>query len=117
MEYRATCEKAMTIDPKIRFATICDMNGRVAHSEHRQGTSNLLNPDESKKSLQQAVNAWKNRNEFAGKIGHGKYVLAVYEKIKRITMPLNNELLLYITTDADADHETIINKALKLRQQ
>ena len=117
MEYRATCEKAMAIDPKIRFATICDMNGRIAHTEHRANTSNLLSPDESKKSLQQAVNAWKTRNEFASKIGEGRYVLAVYEKIKRITMPLNDELLLYITTDADADHETIVNKALKLREQ
>ena len=117
MEYRATCEKAMAIDPKIRFATICDMNGRVAHSEHRQGINNLLSPDESKKSLQQAVSAWKNRNEFAGKIGHGKYVLAVYEKIKRITMPLNDDLLLYITTDADADHEAIVNNALRLKER
>jgi len=117
MEYRATCEKAIAIDPKIRFATICDMNGRVAHTEHRANISNLLSPDESKKSLQQAVNAWKSRNEFASKIGDGKYVLAVYEKIKRITMPLSDDLLLYITTDADADHENIINGALKLRQQ
>ena len=116
MEYRATCEKAMAIDPKIRFATICDMNGRIAHTEHRANISNLLSPDESKKSLQQAVNAWKSRNEFASKIGGGRYVLAVYEKIKRITMPLNNELLLYLTTDADADHEAIINKALNLKQ-
>ena len=106
----------MAIDPKIRFATICDMNGRIAHTEHRENLSNLLSPDESKKSLQQAVNAWKSRNEFASKIGAGRYVLAVYEKIKRITMPLNNDLLLYLTTDSDADHEAIIEKALKLKQ-
>lgn len=105
------------MDPKIRFATICDMNGRIGHSEHRENVTNLLSPDESKKSLQQAVNAWKSRNEFASKIGEGKYVLAVYDKIKRITMPLNNELLLYLTIDADANHEAIIEKALKLKQE
>jgi hypothetical protein len=116
MEYRATCEKAIRIDPKIRFATICDMNGRIAHTEHRANITNLLSPDESKRSLLQAVNAWKNRNEFASKIGEGKYALAVYEKVKRITIPLNNELLLYLTTDSDANHEAIIEKALRLKQ-
>ena len=35
-----------------------------------------------------AVSAWKTRSQLANKIGKGKYVLAEYEKIKRITMPL-----------------------------
>jgi hypothetical protein len=44
------------------------------------------------------------------------YVLAVYEKIKRITMPLDDEHLLYITTEVNANHDKIIEKALKLKQ-
>ena len=50
-----------------------------------------------------AVNAWKTRSQLANKIGKGHFVLAEYDKIKRITMPLG-EHLLYITTDVDADH-------------
>jgi adenine specific DNA methylase Mod len=38
-------------------------------------------------------------------IGKGKYVLAEYEKIKRITMPLNDEHLLYITTEPEANRK------------
>jgi hypothetical protein len=41
----------MEIDPKIRFATIFDMNGNVLFSAHREGVQNLLSPEESKKSL------------------------------------------------------------------
>lgn len=106
----------MKIDPKVRFATIFDMNGKILYSAHRDGVTNLLSPEENKKSLDQAVNAWKNRNEFADKLGKGKYVLAAYEKIKRITMPLDEEHFLYITTESDANHDYIIEKALKLKQ-
>jgi prefoldin subunit 5 len=70
----------------------------------------LLTPEESKKSLDLAVKAWKTRSELAPKIGKGKYVLAEYEKIKRITMPLGENYILYITTEVEADDRGIIDK-------
>jgi hypothetical protein len=73
-----------------------------------------LSPQESKKSLQLAVDAWKTRSELAPKIGKGKYVLAEYEKIKRITMPLGDRHLLYVTTEVDSDHSGVINKITRL---
>jgi hypothetical protein len=63
----------------------------------------VLTPDESKKSLELAVNAWKTLSELAPKIGKGKYVLAEHEKIKRITMPLGDNHLLYVTTEIDGN--------------
>ena len=105
----------MAIDQKIRFATILDNDGNIKYNGHRKGIHNLLNPDESKKSLQQAVNTWKVRNEFASKIGEGIYVLAAYKKIKRITLPFNDHLL-YVTTDQDANHDEIIGKLTNLKQ-
>jgi len=113
MDYRKLYQDIMKLDPKIRLVTICDIGGRVMYSEHREGVRNLLTPEESKKSLELAVNAWKTRSELATKIGKGKYVLAEYEKIKRITMPLGQDNdddnhLLYITTEPEADHTNII---------
>ncbi|MGH9986329.1 MAG: DUF6659 family protein [Nitrososphaeraceae archaeon] len=99
MEYKSIYDEIMNLDPKIRMVTICDLNGKIMHSDHRQGVTNLLTPVESKRSLELAVNAWKTRSEIASKIGKGKYVLAEYEKIKRITMPLNDNHLLYVTTE------------------
>ena len=84
------------------------------HSGHRQGVTNLLTPEESKKSLDLAINAWKTRSELAPKIGKGKYVLAEYEKIKRITMPLGDDHILYITTEVQADDRGIIDRARRL---
>ena len=75
---------------------------------------NLLTPEESRKSLEMAVKGWKTRSELASKIGKGKYVLAEYEKVKRITMPLGDNHLLYITTEVTADHDKIINGIRKI---
>ena len=115
MDYKRIYDDIMNTDPKIRLVTICDSNGKIMHSEHREGVQNLLSPEESKKSLELAVNSWKTRNTLAPKIGKGKYVLAEYEKIKRITMPLGDEHLLYITTEPEADHLRIIERASTLK--
>jgi hypothetical protein len=53
---------------------------------------------------------------ITAKIGKGKYAMAEYEKIKRITVPLESDHLLLVTTEVEADHRTIINNVLKLVQ-
>jgi hypothetical protein len=116
MDYKRIYEDIMNSDPKIRLVTICDSNGKIMYSDHRRGVQNLLSPEESKKSLELAVNSWKTRTTLAPKIGKGKYVLAEYEKLKRITMPLGDEQhLLYITTEPEADHSKIIDTVMTLK--
>lgn len=115
MIYKSIFDKVLGIDPKIRFATIFDMNGNVLFSVHREGVKSLLTPEESQRSLQLAIKAWMSRNEVSDKIGKGKYALVEYEKLKRITLPLDSENILYITTDVEADHAKIITKALRLK--
>jgi hypothetical protein len=114
MDYKQFYEEMMKFDPKIRLITICDTNGKIVLSDHRQGVQNLLSPEESKKSLELAINAWKIRNELAPKIGKGRYVLAEYEKIKRITMPLGDNHVLYMTTEVASDHARIMDKVRTL---
>jgi hypothetical protein len=104
----------VNINPNIRLVTICDAEGKMMYSRHRQGVKNLLSTEESKESLGMAMTAWKIRTKLAPKIGKGKYVLAEYEKIKRITMPFGDDLLLYVTTEPEANHSNIINRIRKL---
>jgi hypothetical protein len=117
MDYQKLQVDIMNIDPKIRLVTICDINGKVMFSDHRQGVKNLLSTEESKESLELAANSWKIRSKLAPKIGKGKYVLAEYEKIKRITIPLGDNHLLYITTEPEADHLNIINRIHSLEAE
>jgi hypothetical protein len=107
VDYESLHQQIMDLDLSI---TICTNDGQIMYSDHREGVINLLTPEESKKSLELAINAWKIRSELAPKIGKGKYVLAEYERIKRITMPLSdNKHLVYMTTEIPSNHEKIIN--------
>ena len=113
IDYGRICKDIISLDPNIRLVTICGLNGIIMYSQHREGVKNLLIPEESKKSLELAINSWKVRTKLANKIGKGKYVLAVYEKIKRITMPLGDKYLLYVTTEVEADHFKVIRGLTK----
>jgi len=108
-------EKALKISPEIKFATVCNLLGEVMYSDHRSGVKNLLSKKERLKSIESASRAWSLRNEFASKIGKGEFVLAQYGKIKRIVIPLGKAYLLFMTTTKKADHNKIINKAIKLK--
>jgi hypothetical protein len=104
----------VNIDPRIRLVTICDSKGNVMLSRHRSGVQNLLDKKQSKKSLDLAMDSWRERSDISQQIGKGKYVLAEYEKIKRITLPFGENLLLYLTTEVDADHTKILEKIHRL---
>jgi hypothetical protein len=97
MDYQDIHQKIMNLDPNIRLVAIYDTNENIRFSDHRAGVKNLLSPDESKRSLEMAISAWKEQGKLAPKIGKGRYVLAEYEKIKLITMPCLLETTIYYT--------------------
>src|ERR671938_1447094 len=105
MDYSELCKDIMNLDSKIRFAGICDETGEIRYGGQREGIKNLLSPEETKKSNLQALARWGLRNSLSPKIGKGKYSMAEYEKLKRITFPLEKSELLLVTTEVDANHK------------
>jgi hypothetical protein len=114
MDYDKLCKDILRLAPDIRFAGVCDETGEIRYGGHREDVTNLLSSDETKRSNLQALARWGLRNSLASKIGRGKYAMAEYEKIKRITFPLENHHLLLITTEIGADHTKIIDGVLQL---
>jgi hypothetical protein len=114
MDYNKVCKDILNLDPKIRFTGICDETGETKYGGQRKGVQNLLSLEETKRSNLQALARWGLRNALASKVGKGRYAMAEYEKVKRITIPLENNHLLLITTEVEADHGRIIGNVLKL---
>ena len=114
MDYDNLCKEILEQDVNIRFAGVCDDTGQIRYGGQRQGVNNLLSSEETKRSNLQALVRWSLRNSLAPKIGNGRYAMAEYEKIKRITFPLENFHLLLITTEVKADHGKIIDKVLDM---
>lgn len=109
MTIQKILDNVLKTDHHIRYATICDMEGNELGTTIREGVTPLLNDEEHKETLQYAVSAWKTRGKFAPKIGKGKYVLAVYENLRRLTMPLGNKHMLLITWGPDGGTQDIVN--------
>ncbi|HEU4444346.1 MAG TPA: hypothetical protein VFR94_06725 [Nitrososphaeraceae archaeon] len=114
MDYDNLCKEILALDQNIRFAGVSDETGEIRYGGQRQGVINLLSSEETKRSNLQALARWSLRNSLAPKIGKGRYAMAEYEKIKRITFPLEDFHLLLITTEISANHEKIIDKVLTM---
>ncbi len=117
MDYDKICKDIFNLDQKIRFAGICDDTGETRYGGMREGLTSLLSPEETQKSVQLAIGRWGLRDALTPKTGRAKYAMAEYDKIKRVTLPLNDEYLLLVSMDVESDHNRIIDGILKLIKQ
>src|SRR5919112_6248226 len=109
MDYGSLCKDILDLDQNIRFAGVSDETGEIRYGGQRQGVSNLLSSEETKRSNLQALARWALRNALSPKVGKGRYAMAEYEKVKRITIPLkDNSFLILVTTEVNADHSRTI---------
>jgi predicted secreted acid phosphatase len=115
MEVTTLAKKILQTSKAIRYVSIVSLTGKLLISAHRKTVKTTLSKSESKQSLIMAARAWKQRKNLAKKIGRCKYVLAEYDRVKRITLPAGKNHLIYITTDPKANHTSIINKVRKFR--
>lgn len=117
MDFVKLCENVLDLDPMIRFVTIFDMKGKIIQSKHREGLTSILNKKESKKSVNEILTSNKTHSELSNKYGKEEYSISVFDKIVRMTTPLDKKHILYVTTYVDIDPFTIIKKLTKLLQK
>lgn len=101
MGYEKLLERIMDSDPNIRHCLVADTEGNIVETRHREGVVNFLSPDETAASLRRAATAWKGRKALAGKIGPGLYAVAAFEKITRVTFPLGDEHLIFVSLGSE----------------
>jgi len=102
MNFENLLKRIMDSDSNIRHSLITDSEGNVLEVSHRDGVTNYLSPEETKESLKRAANAWKGRKTLSSKIGDGLYAVAAFEKITRMTFPLGNDNLIFVSLGSDA---------------
>ncbi|MCE2614714.1 MAG: hypothetical protein LVO36_02285 [Nitrosopumilus sp. (ex Thoosa mismalolli)] len=87
--------------PSSRIAIICDQNGNILWNSIRDDTNSYLTVEETKESLKRSIESWNKRDNLSEKIGKGKYAIVAYDKIKRITVPLPNNHLLFVSLEGE----------------
>jgi hypothetical protein len=114
MDYEKLCNDVLSLDVKVRFVGVCNNTGEIKNGGHKEGIKSILTDEEIKKSNLISLQRWRLHNTLADRIGKARYAMEEYEKVKQITMPLEDEHLLLISTEVDADHGKIIESAIQL---
>ena len=114
MDYQKLCHDVLDLDPKVRFVGICDNTGEIKNGGLREGVQSFLTDDEIKKANLITLERWRLHNTLADRIGKARYAMEEYEKVKQITMPLQDEHLLLISTEVDDEHGKIRESAIQL---
>ncbi len=101
MTFKQLLQRIMDSDVNIRHSIVADAEGNIITVNHRDGVTNYLSEEETVASLKRAASAWKARKQLSPKIGMGVYVVAVFEKITRITFPLGANNLLFVSMGSE----------------
>ena len=114
MDFEKLYSDILNLDSSIRYAAIQNNTGVKIAGGFRSKVAPILSEEELQMMHYYASQRWQTRKNIEHKIGPAKYALAEYDKIKRITFPIDEKHLLMITTEIDADHTSIIKKILEL---
>ena len=111
------CSRIIESDKTIRFVGIVNKMGNPLISRYRSGLTPLLTPSEIEMYAMQTVLRMNTRKDYELKLGKPIYSFTLYEKIKRVSITLENKEypILMASFDLEADHDNIIvNKILPL---
>jgi hypothetical protein len=111
------CSRIIESDKAIRFVGISNKMGNQIISRYRAGLTPLLTPKEIEMYAIQSVLRMNTRKDFESKLGKPIYSFTLYQKLKRVTVTLENKEypILLASFDIEADHDNIIvNKLLPM---
>jgi len=114
LDFDKLYSEVMNVDSTIRYAAIQNTIGEKTFGGFRDGIVPILSEEELKMMHYYASQRWQTRRNIEHKIGHAKYAMAEYEKLKRISFPINEEYLLMLTTEIQSNHTNIIHKVLEI---
>ena len=108
-DFSVICNDIFGINEKIRFVGIIDQMGNLIAGDMKNGLRSLERDDGSiRLYLGYAINNVLRR-DFDNVFGKVLYTFSEREKIKLLTVPIDNNLLL-VSMDISSDHVELIKK-------
>jgi len=90
----------MDFNPLVRFTAVCTQDGEIKWSSQRDDVTNIIPIEDTKESIKRAAESWKSREKLSENgTGRGMYTITAFAKIKRITIPLDDDHILFISTN------------------
>ena len=98
-DYKKFLEVLMISNKNVQFSAICNLQGDLLFQRRREDIKTLFSLEETHDQLNHSINSWKTRSEIKEKVGKALYSVTSYEKIRRITIHIDDEHLLFISID------------------
>jgi hypothetical protein len=114
------CNQVLQLDKSIRFAGIANNMGTLIAYKLRKGLVPLLNEEDLQNNIMKTVLRMKIREDYESKLGDVIYTFALYKRVKRASIPLDNPDLAVLTVSFDmaANQDNIImDKILPVLKQ
>lgn len=112
MNFDELCKNVMNLDDEIRFAGVLDKNGQLVAGGYKDGLTIHLNSDESRMSFHYASHGWESRKNLSHRVGKEKFAIIEFEKVKQISIPLDNQNILLMSVEPNTDHDKIMKMVL-----
>ena len=99
-KYEKLLNMLMEFEPLVRFTAVFSKTGEIKWHSQREGVENIIPMIDTKASIRRAAESWEARKLLSQSgTGEGMYTITAYKKIKRITIPLDDDNILFISTD------------------
>ncbi len=98
-KYEQLLNMIMDFNESVRFAAVSDASGQLLWNSQRNGVSNIVPIEKTKDTMSSSRKEWDTYASASKYIGDGMYSITSYAKIKRITIPLYDGNMLFISVD------------------
>ena len=98
-KYEQLLNMLMDFNESVRFAAVSDADGQLLWNSQRNGVSNIVPIEKTKASMSRSRDEWDDYTSAAEYIGNGMYSITSYTEIKRITIPLPDGKMLFISVN------------------
>ena len=98
-KYEQLLNMLMDFNDSVRFAAVSDSSGNLLWNSQRDGVSNIVPIEKTKATMSRSRGEWDESASAADHIGNGLYSITSYAKIKRITIPLSDGNMLFISVN------------------
>ena len=105
-KYEQLLNMLMDFNKSVRFGAVCNSQGELLWHSQREGVKNIVPYEDTKQTILRAIEVWKENSKITDNIGSGLYSITSYEKIKRITIPLDDENTLFISINNEISSKT-----------
>jgi hypothetical protein len=98
-KYEQLLNMLMDFNESVRFAAVSDASGQLLWNSQRNGVSNIVPIEKTKATMSRSRSEWDNYASTSEHVGNGLYSVTSYSKIKRITIPLSDGKMLFISVN------------------